>query len=181
MILKQSFFVLLILLLYISCGEEDNVDLELPMNIEDCEIEEFHARMLINGECWTSTISFFDTTNGVFDLRFGNISSLTEELTIRFDKKYGTNTVFLTGGADSYIIFGVLEGFDALVVLFEPKYLADKEANWIEIDSINSDSSTISGRFETILYRNGEGNQAIYPSSEKLVITNGQFRVKRKE
>lgn len=184
MILKQSFFVFFILLLCTSCGKGDKLDLEPPINIEDCQIEEYYARMLINGECWTSTSSVYKINQGIgiYDIRLENIGNLTEGLYFLTDVANNLGRmIFFTGDRNSFVAFAVTEGLDAAVVGFEAKYSIDTESNWIIIDSISLDSTIISGRFEAILYRNGEGNQAIYPSPEKLVITDGQFRVKRKE
>ena len=182
--INQIYLVILMLLIYSSCGEENNVEPVPSDNIEDCEIEEFYARMLINGECWSSGFEYFMIETSVIDLRIRKEDKFEEELNFRIplsEIQLNDSTMFKGTNESSCNLF-VTEGKDALVARFEPKYNLEKEGNWIMVENINADSTIISGKFEAILYSDSpQGSQSIYDRPDKLVITDGQFRIKRIE
>lgn len=166
---------------YSSCDEEKDVQPIQLDNIEDCKIEEFYARMLINGECWVSSFEFFVIENGIISLRMRKEEKFEEEFLIKIPIDLGLGDRFILAGDDNLRInMDVTEGIDAIVARFEPKYNLEKEENWIIVENINADSTIISGKFETILYSDSpQGSQSIYDRPDKLVITNGEFLVKK--
>lgn len=175
--------IFLILLICVSCNKENNVEPIQSDNIEGCTIEEFYARMLINGECWTSSFEFFVIENSIIRIRMRKEEKFEEEFLFKIpiDLKLGSRSV-LTGSEYLSSKLIVSEGIDAIVARFEPRYDLEKEENWIIVDSIDVDSTIISGKFETILYSDSSlGSQSIYDRPDKLVITDGQFRIKRIE
>ncbi len=172
--------VVLAVMLYASCsGDEDPVeDID---RIEDCQVDEFYARMLINGKCWTTTSSFFRNNDSSVSIRFNGRGNVAENFLLSLSELSLRMSELNNISKDELTLF-IVEGGDGLVTYFEPRYATEKGLNRVEIESINSDTTVISGKFEAVLYRNmPEGNQEIYPSPERLEITDGQFRVQRRE
>lgn len=182
---NQVFITFLILLMISSCGEKNSIESEMD-NIEDCKIEEeFYTRMLINGECWTSSFEYFyfAIENNVIVIRMRKEEKFEEHFSIIIPINLVIgDRVVLTGNKNLKIDMSVTEGIDALVVRYDPRYNLDEEENWVIIDRIDADSTIISGKFETILYSDiPQGSQSIYGRPDKLIITDGEFRVKRTE
>lgn len=169
-----------LLIQFLSCSE-DTEPIENIDKIEDCQVDDFYARMLINGECWSSDIDFFRIDDNSIFFGFINDGSIDEKLLFMLPS-LKIEIFEFTGMGNNVLTLSIVEGGDALVTYFEPRYLTEKDLNWIELEDINADTTIISGKFEAVLYRNmPQGNQSIYPSPEKLVITDGQFRVQRRK
>jgi hypothetical protein len=176
----RYFIVFIGFTLFFSCSE-DSEPIENIDHIEDCQVDDFYARMLINGECWISDIDYFRIDENSISIQFINDGALDENV-LMVIPNVEISTIQFTGDRENSIYFSIIEGGDALVTSFEPRYSTEKELNWIQLEHINSDTTIISGRFEAVLYRNmPQNNQSIYPSPEKLVISDGQFKVQRRE
>jgi len=178
--LKYIIKFLLLSLLIASCTKE-NEPIQPTDTIEDCLVDEFYARMLINGKCWTSNFAYFIIQDSILNVGMRkDVIFYEEEFALRFDSLKLNHKFTLKGDRNSQVSFSVSRSFDTLLTYYEPRYSSEKELNWFLIDSINSDSTVIKGKFEAVLYREySPVIDSIYPRPEKLVITNGQFKVER--
>ncbi len=177
--LRYIIFILFLSLLSTSCTKE-NEPIQPTDTIKDCLVDEFYARMLINGKCWTSTFAYFGIQDSIPHIWMETDVNYEENFLLRFNDLRLNHKSNFKGDRNSKIYLFVTAGYDAHLTSYEPRYSSGKELNWVLIDSINSDSTIIKGKFEAVLYReNAPGIESVYPRPEKLVITDGQFKVER--
>ena len=130
--LKYIVTIFLLSLLITSCNQE-NEPIQPDDNIEDCLVDEFYARMLINGKCWTSSFAYFGIQDSVIGIRMRKENKFEEEFSFRINtRQFNLNTAYYPiGNRNSSFYLFITEGIDALVTYFEPRYSIEKDLNWV--------------------------------------------------
>lgn len=125
----QICLIAMIVFTNLSCDKNDKAEPVPQGNIEDCEIEEFYARMLINGVCWTSTFEYFVIEDSTLAIRLRKEEKFEEEFSLRLPlaRVHLNDLVFFEGTRTSFFNLWIAEGIDAIVTSFAPKYHLGKD------------------------------------------------------
>jgi len=182
--MKKYILCFLLGALLFSCSDKDPI-IE-PRNIdkiEDCVVEAFYCKMLVNGECWVSQENRFHSNEANIDFSIHTIQELHEFLffTIPLDLPENIQKQFHPRSSDRSLsrpLFTYSEG-DGAVITYSINDDIPSERNFFVLTSISPDKRVYEGNFQCVLNKDFETE--IFDAPAELVITDGQFRVELSE
>ncbi len=180
-------FFLVLAIASLNCNkntEEETVPQELPQdNIEDCEVDEFYARFLLNGTCWVTDFERVDIRDQYLNIEFQKRAAISENLIFRLPVEkldFNRNKIYSidevgTWSENVIALYTFTEGGDGLIIGYSPALQTSSTNDYFEITQINADTTIIEGKFQCTLF---PGNTTtIFDAPDSLKITEGQFKI----